>query len=67
MKATLNNQPFKYIFPLLTAFFFFLFFISCGGSDPWEIPAEYQNLTLDQLKDKSTINNTYEGLILAKS
>ena len=67
MKTNLNNQPFKYIALLLIGMFFFLFFISCGGSDPWEIPAEYQNLTLDQLKDKSTINNTYEGLILAKS
>lgn len=68
MKTTFNNHAFKYIIPLLIGIGFFLFFISCGGgSDPWEIPLEYQNLTLDQLKDKSTINNTYEGLILGKS
>ena len=68
MKTTFNNHAFKYIIPLLIGIVFFLFFISCGGgSDPWEIPLEYQNLTLDQLKDKSTINNTYEGLILGKS
>ena len=63
-----NFKSFKCFFPLLIGIVFFLFFISCGGgSDPWAIPTEYQNLTLNQLKDKSIINNTYEGLILAKS
>ena len=68
MKTIFNKHSFKYISPLLIGIFFFLFFISCGGgSDPWVIPVEYQNLTLDQLKDKSAINNTYEGLIVGKS
>ena len=37
-----------------------------AAKDPWAIPEEYQNLTLEQLKGKSTIQDTYEGLILAK-
>ena len=68
MEISLHNYLssfLKYISLLLIGSLF-LFFIGCGGGDPWAIPEEYQNLTLEQLKEKSTIQNTYEGLILAK-
>ena len=68
MEISLHNYPLSFLkyISLLLIGSVFLFFIGCGGGDPWAIPEEYQNLTLEQLKEKSTIQNTYEGLILAK-
>jgi len=47
----------KILFSVLTITLLGL--IACGGKgDVWAIPEEYQNLSLDQLKDQSTITTT---------